>query len=52
MPNNKCKICRRFGTKLFLRGERCFSPKCAMVKKPYSPGMKVKKRKSNWRNFF
>jgi len=45
MKKDLCKICRRFGQKLFLKGERCFSPKCAMVKKPYSPGMKVKKRK-------
>lgn len=44
MEDSKCKNCRRVGTKLFLRGERCFSPKCAMVKKPYSPGLKRKKR--------
>jgi len=42
--DSKCKICRRLGTKLFLKGERCFSPKCAMVKRPYSPGQKGKKR--------
>ena len=41
----KCKICRRQGVKLFLRGERCFSPKCAMVKRPYAPGLKGKRRK-------
>jgi len=46
MINSKCKICRRLGVKLFLKGERCFSPKCAMIKKPYSPGLKGKKRKS------
>lgn len=44
MEGSKCKICRRAGIKLFLRGERCFSPKCAMVKKPYAPGQKRKKR--------
>jgi len=41
-----CKKCRRSGQKLFLREERCFSVKCAMVKKPYAPGMKAKKHKS------
>ncbi|MBU2539894.1 30S ribosomal protein S4 [Patescibacteria group bacterium] len=46
MINNKCKICRRVGQKLFLKGDRCFSPKCAMVKRPYPPGPERKKRKS------
>jgi len=40
----KCKICRRAGKKLFLKGEKCFSPKCPMVKKPYPPGIKGKRR--------
>ena len=40
----KCKICRRMGTKLFLKGSRCMSAKCAMIRKPYAPGMKSKKR--------
>lgn len=44
MINSKCKICRRLGVKLFLKGERCLSPKCAFVKKPYPPGKKGKKR--------
>lgn len=39
MKEVKCKICRRLGKKLFLKGERCFSQKCAMIKKPYAPGM-------------
>ncbi|MBW6440852.1 30S ribosomal protein S4 [Patescibacteria group bacterium] len=34
----KCKKCRREGKKIFLKGERCFSVKCAMVKRPYAPG--------------
>lgn len=42
--NAKCKICRRMGAKLFLKGSRCFSVKCAMIRKPYAPGMKSKKR--------
>ncbi|MBL7142118.1 MAG: 30S ribosomal protein S4 [Candidatus Pacebacteria bacterium] len=44
MNVSKCKICRRAGIKLFLRGERCSSQKCPMIKKPYPPGPKAKKR--------
>ena len=40
---SKCKLCRRAGKKLFLKGERCFSAKCAFTKKPYSPGQHSKK---------
>lgn len=35
----KCKQCRRAGQKLFLKGERCNSPKCAMVKRNFPPGI-------------
>jgi len=42
--NAKCKICRRIGVKLFLRGEKCLSPKCPMIKKAYPPGQKRKRR--------
>lgn len=34
----KCRICRRRGEKLFLRGERCSSVKCAIIKRNYPPG--------------
>lgn len=34
----KCKQCRRVGEKLFLKGERCFTPKCPIVKRNYPPG--------------
>ncbi|MDI6591378.1 MAG: 30S ribosomal protein S4 [Patescibacteria group bacterium] len=44
MQNSKCKICRRLGVKLFLKGEKCLSPKCPMVRKPYPPGQKGKRR--------
>ena len=44
MENAKCKICRRLGVKLFLKGDRCFSPKCSMVRKAYPPGKKGKRR--------
>lgn len=35
----KCKRCRREGEKLYLKGEKCFTPKCAMIKRNYPPGM-------------
>lgn len=34
-----CKLCRFEGMKLFLKGERCMSPKCAMERRAYPPGM-------------
>ncbi len=33
-----CKLCRREGEKLYLKGERCFSPKCAFEKRAFAPG--------------
>lgn len=33
-----CKICRREGEKLFLKGERCFTPKCSFERRGYAPG--------------
>jgi small subunit ribosomal protein S4 len=33
-----CKLCRREGEKLFLKGERCYTPKCAFEKRPFAPG--------------
>ncbi|MFZ4631875.1 MAG: 30S ribosomal protein S4 [Patescibacteria group bacterium] len=36
--DNKCKQCRRIGEKLFLKGDRCTTPKCAMIKRNYAPG--------------
>lgn len=44
MKDNKCKICRRLGVKLFLKGERCLSVKCSIIRKPYPPGQKKKRR--------
>ncbi len=34
----KCRLCRREGTKLFLKGDRCYSDKCAMNRRPFPPG--------------
>lgn len=42
--DNKCKKCRRIGEKLFLKGEKCYAPKCALVRKPYPPGILGKKK--------
>lgn len=39
-----CRLCRREGEKLFLKGDRCFGDKCAMEKRPYPPGQAGKKR--------
>lgn len=44
MIDSKCRICRRLGVKLFLKGEKCLSPKCPMVKRNYPPGQKGKRR--------
>ncbi|MDD5639638.1 MAG: 30S ribosomal protein S4 [Candidatus Pacebacteria bacterium] len=43
----KCKICRRMGDKLFLKGEKCLSNKCAMIDRPFAPGQRAKKRRSS-----
>jgi len=34
----KCKVCRREGEKLFLKGERCYTQKCAFERRSYPPG--------------
>jgi len=33
-----CRLCRREGEKLFLKGERCFTPKCSVERRGYAPG--------------
>jgi len=40
-----CRLCRRDGLKLFLKGSRCDTPKCAIERRPSPPGM-VQKRRS------
>jgi small subunit ribosomal protein S4 len=42
--NAQCRICRRAGIKLYLKGERCFTPKCAIVKRNYPPGVQGAKK--------
>lgn len=41
---DQCRVCRRAGVKLYLKGERCFTPKCAIVKRNYPPGVHGAKR--------
>ena len=40
-----CRLCRREGSKLFLKGDRCYSGKCAIVKRPLPPGQQSRSRK-------
>jgi small subunit ribosomal protein S4 len=36
--DSKCERCRRAGEKLFLKGDRCYTPKCAVSRRSYAPG--------------
>ncbi|MBT9136018.1 MAG: 30S ribosomal protein S4 [Firmicutes bacterium] len=40
-----CRLCRREGTKLFLKGTRCYTPKCAIDRRGYAPGQHGQGRK-------
>ena len=40
----KCRQCRREGEKLFLKGEKCFTDKCAIERRPYPPGQHGQKK--------
>ncbi len=39
-----CRLCRREGDKLFLKGERCYTGKCAMDRRPFAPGQHGRRR--------
>jgi small subunit ribosomal protein S4 len=39
-----CKLCRREGVKLFLKGERCYTDKCSFDRRPYAPGQHGQRR--------
>ena len=41
-----CRLCRREGTKLFLKGPKCFSDKCAIEKRNFAPGQHGRDRKA------
>lgn len=45
MIDPKCKQCRAAGEKLFLKGERCFTPKCPVIRRPYRPGLHGQRRR-------
>ncbi|MDY4976066.1 MAG: 30S ribosomal protein S4 [Clostridia bacterium] len=40
-----CRLCRREGQKLFLKGDRCYTGKCAVDRRPYAPGQHGQSRK-------
>ncbi|MFN2267716.1 MAG: 30S ribosomal protein S4, partial [Desulfonatronovibrio sp.] len=42
---SKCRICRREATKLFLKGDRCYTDKCAFERRAYPPGEHGRARK-------
>lgn len=46
-----CKLCRREGTKLFLKGDRCHSDRCAIEKRNYPPGEHGRSRFSRRSNY-
>ena len=41
----KCRLCRREGEKLFIKGDRCFTDKCSYERRPYAPGIAGRMRK-------
>lgn len=42
-----CRLCRREGAKLFLKGDRCYTDKCSIEKRAYAPGQHGQGRKKN-----
>ena len=42
--SEQCRICRREGQKLFLKGDRCYSDKCSVTRRNYAPGQHGQKR--------
>jgi small subunit ribosomal protein S4 len=47
----RCRLCRREGTKLFLKGARCFTDKCAFERRGYAPGEHGKSRRIKETNY-
>ncbi len=41
---SKCRLCRREGEKLFLKGEKCYTSKCAIENRPFPPGQHGQRR--------
>ncbi|MEQ1875216.1 MAG: 30S ribosomal protein S4 [Bdellovibrionia bacterium] len=44
IQDSVCKLCRRENLKLFLKGDRCYSDKCAFERRPYPPGQHGQQR--------
>ena len=42
--DSSCKLCRREGQKLFLKGDRCYTDKCSYERRPYPPGQHGQRR--------
>ena len=42
--DEQCRICRRQGQKLFLKGSRCYSDKCSIARRNYAPGQNGQKK--------
>lgn len=47
----KCRLCRREGEKLFLKGEKCFSSKCAMENRAFPPGQHGQARRGRMSDY-
>ena len=47
----KCRLCRRAGTKLFIKGPRCITEKCSFAKRPVPPGNIIQRRRSKPTNY-
>jgi len=42
---SSCRLCRREGSKLFLKGDRCYTDKCAFTRRSYAPGQHGQSKK-------
>ena len=40
-----CRLCRRLGEKLYLKGEKCYTPRCAFERRPFAPGQRSMRRR-------
>jgi len=48
---SSCRVCRREGTKLFLKGQRCYTEKCGFNKRSYAPGQHGKGQRTKLSNY-
>ncbi|MDD5566842.1 MAG: 30S ribosomal protein S4 [Patescibacteria group bacterium] len=51
LKNSKCSKCRREGEKLFIKGEKCFTTKCPVLKRNYPPGLQGVKGRGRLSNY-